>query len=126
MKNLFNLIKLTKPIESEFEPEQDFAEVFERHGLRMGRMISGSKSGYMERYPDNLVIFNANVITKNGGKVWYGDLSFPPDTEIMQSICNTLRTNLYVIKEMDARFENENAGIAYWKEKAIKVFKPII
>jgi hypothetical protein len=120
------IINLKGFMKSEFKEDVDYSKVFDCFKLSMGRMISGSKSDYRERYPDNLVIFNANVITKNGGKVWYGDLSFPPDTEIMQSICNKLRTNLYVIREMDARFENENAGITYWKEKSIKVFKPII
>ena len=37
-----------------------------------GRMISASKSGYMKRHPDNLVLFNANVFDEDNKKIWWG------------------------------------------------------
>nr|HPI82220.1 hypothetical protein [Candidatus Paceibacterota bacterium] len=59
---------------SEFLSDGDLYKIFMNHGLMMGRMISGSKSGYRDRYPENLVVFNANIVTKKRGKVWHGDL----------------------------------------------------
>ena len=112
------IIKLTKFWKSEFEPSFDFAEIFERHGLRMGRMVGGSKSGYSSQHEANLVVFNGNVIIEKHGKIWYGDLDVTIDEEKLQAIANELCRDLYILGEHDARFENENAGMKYWKSKA--------
>ena len=42
-----------------------------------GRMISGSKTGYRDRHPDHLPVFNANVCF-GSSKVWHGDLDLTP------------------------------------------------
>lgn len=72
-----------------------------------GRMISGSKSGYRRVYPENFVIFNANLCTQKE-KIWYGDLDLTKDKDILSEIAKELNETLYVLYEMDARFENEN------------------
>ena len=56
---------------SEFLSDGDIYELFMNHGLMTGRMISGSKSGYKERHPDNLIVFNANIIIESKGKIWH-------------------------------------------------------
>jgi hypothetical protein len=38
-----------------------------------GRMISASKSMYTASTPDAIVVFNGNVVTESGAKIWYGD-----------------------------------------------------
>ena len=118
------IINLTGFLKSEFEPTQDFHEVFERHGLYMGRMLSGSKSGYWERHPDNLVVFNGNIVIEKHGKIWYGDIDVTLEEDKLQAIANELCRTLYVLSEHDARFDNENAGMKYWKKKAKAVIKP--
>jgi len=76
-------------------------------------MISGSKSGYRERNPNNEVYFNANIFTLEEGKVWYGDLDLTKDLSILETIAKSIRKDLYILREMDGRFENENPSQAH-------------
>jgi hypothetical protein len=72
-----------------------------------GRLISWSKSGYRNKYPDNLVIFNANVATING-KIWWGDLDVTLDKDKLKQLAIALNETVYVLYEMDGRFGYEN------------------
>lgn len=72
-----------------------------------GRMLSGSKSGYGEQFPKNLVVFNANLIVEGDGKVWYGDIDVTRDEEKLKQIARTLKKRIYVLREHDGRFLNE-------------------
>lgn len=85
-----------------------------------GRMISGSKIGYMYRHPDNLVVFNANVCTASG-KIWFGDLDITKDFEKLKEAAEVLNCRLYVLHEMDARFDSEDRPRL---EKAVVTFTP--
>jgi len=71
-----------------------------------GHMISGSKSGYRERHPSNLAIFNANVCV-NGEKVWFGDIDVTLSKENLIELSMSLKDDVYILYEMDGRFENE-------------------
>jgi len=75
-------------------------------GIR-GRMISGSKSGYRKIYPEHVVVFNANLCT-GAGKFWYGDIDITLDSPRLQEICDRVGESIYVLREMDGRFENED------------------
>jgi hypothetical protein len=108
---------------SEFKENPKYNEVFEKHKLYMGRIISGSKSYYQEEYPNNVVIFNANIITKKSGKVWYGDIDATLDFDKLKDIADELKEDLYILREMDARFENEDAGFKFWKEHTKVIIK---
>lgn len=80
------------------------------HLGHQGAMISASKSGYRAANPKNLVIFNANVIVINGkeySKIWYGDLDVTKSNKQLRSLAESLDRTVYVLREMDARFENE-------------------
>jgi len=75
------------------------------------RMIAGSKSGYRKAYPNNVPIFNSNLVAIEDGKptkVWYGDLDLTIDHAKLLEASKELETVLYVINEMDGRFENED------------------
>ena len=109
---------------SEFMSDGDMYLLFLNNGFMIGRMISGSKSGYRERYPNNDVVFNANIVIPTRGKVWYGDLDLTLDTEKLQVVATTLKEPLYILREMDGRFENEDKEIAFYKAKAVKVINP--
>jgi len=104
---------------SEFRSDGDIYKLFSKYGFIMGRMISGSKSGYKERNPDNFVLFNANIVTKSRGKVWYGDLDLTMDTPQLMNIARELKEPLYVLYEMDARFENEDQPFKFYERKAV-------
>ena len=71
-----------------------------------GKMISASKSGYRERYPENLAIFNSNVCTEEG-KIWWGDIDITKSKENLSNLAKEMGKTVYVLFEMDGRFENE-------------------
>lgn len=96
---------------------------FDAEGLRVGRMISGSKSAYRERHPDHEVCFNANVFSAQQGKIWYGDLDLTLDSEKLDRIAESLGEKLYVVREMDGRFENETLSEIKVMQKAIYTTK---
>ncbi len=73
----------------------------------MGRMISGSKSGYDRDHPGNVVVFNANLCTRSSGKVWFGDLDVTRDKEKLIRLSLELGEPVYVLREHDARFDTE-------------------
>lgn len=97
-------------------------KVFEQESLYSGRLLSGSKSDYTRRNPNNLVVFNANVIV-DGQKVWYGDLDITKETKKLQKIANALQKSLYILREMDGRFDNENSPKL---DRAVAVINPSV
>ena len=98
---------------------KEFYPIFLSYGLMYGRMISGSKSGYRQKFTENDVVFNANIILENYGKIWYGDLDLTLDAEKLNKIANELGQTIYVLREMDGRFEHENDPIETFINKAV-------
>lgn len=75
-----------------------------------GKMISFSKSGYRNENPENLALFNANIIQKTEKgyeKIWFGDIDITLDYEKLIRISECLDTEIFVLYEMDARFDRE-------------------
>ena len=115
-------IKLTGEYPSDFKPTMSVREIqkhFDAHGFYDARMIGGSKWEYTDKYPDDLIVFNANVLMPNYGKVLYGDLNLTQDFIILKSIADTLDTKLYVLWESDGRFGEEKKPIDELIEKSI-------
>jgi hypothetical protein len=83
-------------------------EIFINEGLIEGRMVCGSKSLYRDMFPDNEVYFNANIFVLGEGKIWYGDIDVTDDIDALQSVANQIGKDLYILREMDGRFGNEN------------------
>jgi hypothetical protein len=71
-----------------------------------GKMISFSKSGYMKKNPENLVLFNSNVCI-GSGKIWYGDLDVTLSFDSLSELAKELDETVYVLTERDGRFEYE-------------------
>ena len=92
---------------------------FYEKGFISGRMISGSKSGYRQKYPDNEVYFNANIFVLGEGKVWWGDLDITKDREMLEEISIACGKKLYILRELDGRFENENPSDEHVISRAI-------
>ena len=90
----------------------------------IGKMLSASKSGYRNANPGNEVFFNANIFTVEDGKIWHGDIDYTKDRETLEKIATKLERNLYIIKELDGRFENEKLETNQIKKKAIKLIQP--
>lgn len=85
--------------------EQIYFIAEEKLGTR-GKMISSSKSGYVQKNPDNLAVFNSNVCIEEG-KIWFGDLDVTVSYEALSDLAKELDKTVYVLTEMDGRFENE-------------------
>ena len=119
MNKFMKLVKLEGFMKSEFEPTMDFYEVFQRHGLYPGRMISGGKTAPK----GHVAVFNSNIVIEKHGKIWYGDINITLERDKLQAVANELCRDLYILREHDARFDKENAGIVYWKKHAVTVIK---
>jgi len=86
----------------EFNSDQKYRQEFIDHGMPPGRMISGSKSGYVRNNPKGRPIFNARVCILGEGIVWWGDLDLEKDTESLEEISTTIGKNLFILRESDA------------------------
>lgn len=80
---------------------KDLQAAFEIAFGPCGRLLSLNKSK-----PD--VIYNANIFVCDM-KVWYGDFDKNKDITIIKIISLLLRKPIYVLREMDGRFEYESA-----------------
>jgi len=100
-----------------------YDDVFSKFGYQQGRMIGGSKSGYWSEHPDNEVYFNGNIALKDFGKVWWGDIDYTLDQNTLQEIANEIGQDLYILREMDGRFENEEKPGPELAKKAVQVVK---
>jgi hypothetical protein len=98
---------------------QEIQQVFEAYKFYTGRMIGGSKSGYSSQHPDELIVFNANILMPGYGKVWYGDLNLTEDYLVLREIAQNLNTDLYVLWESDGRFGDENKPFDELIKKAV-------
>jgi len=108
---------------SEFKEDPDCYVIFATNGLIMGRMIAASKSTYCKEHQEELVIFNANVITKKRGKIWYGDLNITLDFDNLKNVADKIGEDLYILMEGDARFGYEKQSISVLISKAKAVIK---
>ena len=116
------VIKLDGEYPSDFKPSVSVQEVqlfFEAYKFFDGRMIGGSKTGYRDQHPDDLIVFNANILMPGYGKVWYGDLNLTEDYLALREIAQNLNTELYVLWESDGRFGDENKPFDSLIKKAV-------
>ena len=106
-KPKWNTIHLTgDPISSEYEPKK-LTQIAEGILGHCARLVSGSKSLYRSNHPDHVVIFNANVFTKEDGKIWYGDIDLTLDEQRLKRLGYELEKEVFLLQEMEGRFENE-------------------
>ena len=79
----------------------------------------------MRAYPTHKVVFNANIFSEKQGKIWYGDLDLDIDSNNIQAVANELEEDLYILREADGRFENENLAPEEAKKLAVKVYTAV-
>jgi hypothetical protein len=101
---------------------KEINEVFKNKGLICGRMIGFSKSGYRKSFPENEVYFNGNIFTKELGKVWWGDIDLTVSSDTLQEIANEIQMDLFILTELDGRFENENRAFDEVKSVARRFY----
>lgn len=76
------------------------------NGFYGGRMLSGSKSAYIERYPERRgqVYFNACVFAEDGTQVWHGDLDLVADADKLQAAADACGQTFFVTPENPFRW----------------------
>lgn len=86
----------------QFENEEKYRQTFIDSGFPPGRMISGSKSGYVRNNPGCQAYFNARICVIGEGIIWWGDLDLARDKEMLNKVSMELGTKLYILRESDA------------------------
>ena len=77
---------------------------------RCGRLLSMSKSAYSNNRQGNIVVYNGNLFIKQDKKyqkIWYGDIDVSREILNLTKLADKLKTTVYLLREMDGRFENE-------------------
>jgi hypothetical protein len=80
-------------------------------------MISSSKTAPK----GHICVFNANVLIRSKGKIWFGDLDLTADASELARLAREQGEDVYVLREKDARFMTEAAP--RW-DNAVAVIKP--
>jgi len=52
-------------------------------------------------------VFNANLVSQDGVKFWYGDIDLTEDMDNLLGLASLAQQDFYILSEMDARFGNE-------------------
>lgn len=97
----------------------EITKLLSNEHLSIGRIISYSKSEYREANPNNVAYFNANIVTITDGKVWFGDLDLTKDGDTLKRVAIELGEPLFVLKELDCRFEDEGKSASELITKAV-------
>lgn len=98
---------------------KEILNVFSYFGMTSGRILSEHKSEYKKLYSTDHILFNANVFTLEEGKIWYGDINLTQEYNLLQSISEQLDRDIYILNELDGRYDNEFLPSSKIIEKAI-------
>jgi hypothetical protein len=96
-------------------------DIIVNSGLLLGRHLSTDKKVYQLTHPNSSFSFNANIIIKSLGKVWYGDINFTEDYELLYNVCKALGEDIYILTEKDGRYVKTGDDIGLLMAKAITV-----
>lgn len=96
----------------------DSKELIKKH---LGfRPLLGSKGQYSWDNPKNLVVFNANLCTREDGKLWQGDLDITVSEEKIKELASELKKRVFILYEFDAGFDKTpNFGRAVYKTDGV-------
>lgn len=89
--------------------------IFFKHKLLCGRFIDAHKIAP----PGNICVWNANIVTKSSGKVWFGDLNLTKEGNSLKEIAAEIGETLYILREKDCRFDTENDPIDLLISRAV-------
>lgn len=72
-----------------------------------GTLISFCESDYRRHHPDNIVVFNSNIIINNK-RVWFGDIDITLSKEILMELSRETNNEIYILYQRDVSVDNEN------------------
>lgn len=78
-------------------------------------MLSGSKIAPK----GHVCVWNANAVTQNQRKVWFGDIDITKDAPTLKAIAAEAGETLYILREHDCRFGTEKDPIDVLIGKAV-------
>ncbi len=90
-------------------------DLFDEQKLLCGRL----SSAYKNDISGQTRVWNANVLTRTHGKVWFGDLYINKDGDKLKEIASQIGEPLYVLREHDCRFDTENDDIELLISKSV-------
>lgn len=122
----WRIIEISEPLDGLLELyEHDRALYVDAIAERLlgpaGRMIAASKTRYWERHRTNLPVFNANVCTRERGKIWFGDLDLTLEEPQLRALARAINERIFVLHERAARFGNEGSPAF---DEAVAVIAP--
>jgi hypothetical protein len=103
---------------------EEYHNLLMDEGLFLGRLVTGNKTKYINKHPNNKVVFNANIITANRGKIWNGDLDLTRDDLRLRNAAKRANETLYVLTEHDGRFNLDSLTIELVESLAVKIYEP--
>lgn len=105
---LINLARL-------FMNEENIYDLFFNRKLHCGRIIAAHKTSPRGQ----VCVWNANIITKSSGKLWFGDLNITKEGSLLKEIAVEIGETLYVLRESDCRFGTEKDPIDLLISRAV-------
>jgi len=94
------------------EREVEILEALKNEGFILGMM-------FRDEHPSDFVVYKANIITKETGKIWFGDLNLTQDGKALKGLAKRLKTTFYVLSESDGRYGRENRSMEKLISKAL-------
>src|SRR5437588_877846 len=76
----------------------------------VGRLLSGSKSGYLRAHPGHEVLFNACLFSEVGTQLWFGDIDLTIENGALQQVADELGEAVIVTPECPYRFDGLPPG----------------
>ena len=86
-------------------------KVFREHLGMNGTMISGSRTGYRDRNPLNVPVFNANVVIESNGileTAWNGDIDLTLSEETIKTIAISINKKIWILPESAGGWNQKN------------------
>lgn len=104
--------------------KNDCTKILVDNGSVISRMLAYNRGNYTRKNPRNKVYFCANIVTREHGKIWWGDLDLTKDADRLQKAADAIAANLYILNEMDYRHHNESRPFHEVQSVAVQVYEP--
>ena len=73
----------------------------------VGNVLSSNRTRYRKTHPNNLIIFNSNIIIDNQ-KLWTGDIDITISNDDLIDISRIMNKDVYILFGADKRLKNDD------------------
>ena len=92
-------------------------------GMYQGRLIGNSKTNYCRKHPNDLIMFNAVMVTESDGIIWNGDINAHVDKDLLIKTRNIVGEDLYFLSEHEGYELRDSLPLALIAKSIIGVRK---